>query len=111
LSSLTKVNVVGTKYVLYFRIPDGSEIITEVSKSDYEALAKKNPAVPTNPGGVFVRGEARACFDTVSGDIEEGQYAQIGQGYLLRRIGDARVYTTGLSNIQNGVIVDEEGIR
>lgn len=72
---LEQVNIIGDKYVHVFYSADNLLEI-ECTKEEYEALGLPNAGQPTPPKGyTWASSHIRKKFDTLSGDLEDGQYA------------------------------------
>lgn len=73
---LTKVNIIGFKYVHFFVNEEGHLLEVETTKEDYEQLGTSTPVNPTPPKGfTWVSSVTRMKYDTPSGDLEDNQYA------------------------------------
>jgi hypothetical protein len=76
---LEKVNIIGDKYVHVFRSINNPNQILEVetTQEDYEQLATPQHKDPVPPDGFRWDGSiVRKKYDTPSGDLEDGQYAE-----------------------------------
>lgn len=74
---LTKVNIIGFKYVHFFANQQGAILEVETTKEDYEQLGQPNPTNPVPPNGfTWISSAARMKYDTASGDLEDNQYAE-----------------------------------
>lgn len=73
---LQKVNIIGVKYVHIFRNEAGILEI-ECTKEEYDALGLPGAGAPdiTPKGYEWVTSQGRNKYDTASGDLEDGQYA------------------------------------
>lgn len=80
---LQKVNIIGDKYYHAF-LKEGSTIEyceVEITQQEYEDLALPGAGSPAVPKGfTWSHSGCRKKFDTPSGDLEDGQYAD----YLMR---------------------------
>lgn len=78
---MLKINLIGKKYLYTLRKDDTNEFVeVEFSKSEYEDLAKEGAVNPTRIGYTFFNAMERNKYDTVDGDIHEGEYADMGDG-------------------------------
>lgn len=76
---LTKVNIIGDKYVHVFQNALGEIYEVETTKEDYDQLATPGHVDPTPPEGfVWANSHSRKKYDTPSGDLEDNQYADYG---------------------------------
>lgn len=75
---LQKVNIIGTKYVHVFHKEGTNEILErETTKEGYYITTVVDPMWPKAPQGFkYVFSVTRKRFDTASGDLEDGQYAE-----------------------------------
>jgi hypothetical protein len=81
---LTKVNIVGRKWFNVFKMDDDSFKEIETTEEDFRQQSQKNPINPIIDGGIFHSSYERYKLDTPSGDLEDGQYCDNGDGYLLK---------------------------
>ena len=98
LSSFQKVTVVGTKYIDYFT--DGS--IEYSFPSDTTIVAnfdKPDSAIPSHGDLKWTGTRGYVAYDTPSGDLEEGQYAQQANGSFVVHY-PAMKYTSATSTAQ-----------
>src|SRR4030095_762842 len=71
---LTEVHIIGTKYIDYFT--DGTTITSYPGDPEIHAhIAEPNAPIPTHEGLTWVHSVGNYLYDTESGDLEEGQYA------------------------------------
>jgi hypothetical protein len=82
---LTEVNIIGTKYVDYFT--DGVQTYSFPGDPEIHAhIAEKDAPIPSRPGLTWVHSTGQYLYDTVSGELEEGQYAvQANGSYIEKR--------------------------
>lgn len=76
---LTKVRIIGTKYIDYFT--DGTSELSFPGDPEIDAhLGEKDAPIPTHEGLTWVHTSGQHLYDTASGDLEEGQYALQSNG-------------------------------
>ena len=81
---LTKVTIIGTKYVDYFT--DGTSEFSFPGDPAIDAhLGEKDATIPTHEGLTWVHTSGQHLYDTASGDLEEGQYALQSNGTYIAR--------------------------
>ena len=82
-AGLTKVNIIGTKYMDYFT--DGTNIIPFPGDPKIDAhLSEKDAPIPTHQGLTWVHTTGQYLYDTQSGDLEVGQYAVQPNGSYIQ---------------------------
>ena len=73
--TLKLVHVVGSKYIDYFT--DGTKTYSFPGNPDIDAnLNKPNAPIPSHAGLTWVSTSGMEAYDTTSGDLESGDYAQ-----------------------------------
>ena len=78
--TLKLVHVVGTKYVDYFT--DGTKTYSFPGDPNIDAnLNKPNASIPSHKGLTWVSTSGMEAYDTPSGDLELGDYAQEADDY------------------------------
>src|SRR3989344_1199373 len=81
---LTKVIVIGTKYIDYFT--DGEKEYSFPGDRAIDAhLGEKDAPIPTHEGLTWVHTIGQHLYDTASGDLEEGQYALQSNGTYIAK--------------------------
>ena len=91
------VHVVGTKYVDYFT--DGSKTYSFPGNPDIDAnLNKPNAPIPTHGNLTWVSASGMEAYDTPSGDLESGDYAQEADGSYISNV-PAYTYTEATSSV------------
>jgi len=85
---MEKVNVTGEKYVHYFKMNNDSIVEVETTEQDYLQLGQQNPVNPTIANGVWTHSMSRRKVDTVSGDLEKGQYFEEINGDIVAKLAD-----------------------
>lgn len=100
---LTKVNVIGSKYIHNFKMNDGSIKQVECTKEEYENLAKVQPNIKD---GVWLSSVQKSKCDTKSGDLESGQYFDNGDHNLSKIDGNVMVFSK--TDIVKGVLSDSK---
>ena len=81
---LTKVIVIGTKYIDYFT--DGEKEYSFPGDPAIDAhLGEKDAPIPTHEGLTWVHTIGQHLYDTASGDLEEGQYALQSNGTYIAK--------------------------
>jgi hypothetical protein len=79
---LTLVHVVGMKYTDYFT--DGTTITSYPGDPNIDAhLSDKDAPIPTHQGLTWDHTTSRLSYDTLSGDLEAGQYAISSNGSYI----------------------------
>ena len=87
---LGKANIIGNVYFHRFRMKDGSIKEVECTQGEYEALASPNPTNPTIKNGAWVMSYSNYKYDTPSGTLEDGMYADNGTTYAVKLAGKAQ---------------------
>ena len=96
-SSLKLVHVIGTKYIDYFT--DGSKTYSFPGNSDIDSnLNKPNAPIPTHGNLKWVSTSGMEAYDTPSGDLEIGDYAQESDGSYISNV-PAYTYTDATSSV------------
>ena len=76
------MHVVGSKYVDFFT--DGATIFSFPGDPSIDAnLNKPNASIPTHAGLTWVSSKGMEAYDTASGDLEAGTYAQEVNGSFI----------------------------
>ena len=94
---LKLVHVVGTKYIDYFT--DGSKTYSFPGNPDIDSdLNKPNAPIPTHGNLTWVSTSGMEAYDTPSGDLESGDYAQEAGGSYITNV-PAYTYTDATSSV------------
>ena len=97
MSSLKLVHVVGSKYIDYFT--DGTKSYSFPGNPDIDSnLNKPSAPVPTHGNLKWVSTSGMEAYDTLSGDLESGDYAQKSDGSYISNI-PAYTYTDATSSV------------
>ena len=81
---LTKVSIIGTKYIDYFT--DGEKEYSFPGDAEVDAhLGDPDAPIPTHEGLTWVHTIGQHLYDTASGDLEEGQYALQSNGTYIAK--------------------------
>jgi hypothetical protein len=95
--TLKLVHVVGTKYIDYFT--DGSKTYSFPGNLDIDSnLNKPNAPMPTHGNLKWVSTSGMEAYDTPSGDLEVGDYAQEADGSYVSNV-PAYTYTDATSSV------------
>jgi hypothetical protein len=95
--TLKLVQVVGTKYVDYFT--DGTKTYSFPGNPDIDSnLNKPNAPIPSHAGLTWVSTSGMEAYDTPSGDLEVGDYAQEADGSFITNV-PAYTYTDATSSV------------
>jgi hypothetical protein len=95
--TLKLVHVVGTKYVDYFT--DGTKTYSFPGNPDIDSnLNKPNAPIPSHGNLKWVSTSGMEAYDTASGDLESGDYAQESDGSFISNI-PAYTYTDATSSV------------
>jgi hypothetical protein len=95
--TLKLVHVVGTKYIDYFT--DGTKTYSFPGNPDIDSnLNKPNAPVPTHGNLQWVSTSGMDAYDTPSGDLEVGDYAQEADGSYISNV-PAYTYTDATSSV------------
>ena len=95
--TLKLVHVVGTKYVDYFT--DGKKTYSFPGNSDIDAnLNKPNSPIPYHSGLKWVSTSGMEAYDTASGNLKSGTYAQEADGSFISNI-PSYTYTDATSSV------------
>jgi hypothetical protein len=95
--TLKLVHVVGTKYIDYFT--DGTKTYTSPGNPDIDSnLNKPNAPIPSHTGLTWVSTSGMEAYDTPSGDLEVGDYAQETNGSYITNV-PAYTYTDATSSV------------
>jgi hypothetical protein len=81
--TLKKLNIVGEIFFHVFKDKDGKLIEVETTEEDYRQLGKKNPKNPTKEGCTWHHSYSDYKYDSASGRMEDGTYADNGNGYRI----------------------------
>ena len=96
-SSLKLVHVVGSKYVDYFT--DGTKTYSFPGNLDIDSnLNKPNAPIPSHGNLEWVSTSGIEAYDTPSGDLEVGDYAQETDGSYISNV-PAYTYTDATSSV------------
>jgi hypothetical protein len=91
------VHVVGTKYIDYFT--DGTKTYPFPGDPDIDSnLNKPNAPIPSHAGLTWVSTSGMEAYDTPSGDLEVGDYAQEADGSYIYNT-PAYTYTDATSSV------------
>jgi hypothetical protein len=95
--TLKLVHVAGTKYVDYFT--DGTKTYSFPGNRDIDSnLNKPNAPIPSHGNLTWVSTSGMEAYDTPSGDLESGDYAQEADGSYISNI-PAYTYTDATSSV------------
>ena len=95
--TLKLVHVVGTKYIDYFT--DGTKTYSFPGNPDIDSnLDKSNAPIPTHSNLKWVSTSGMEAYDTPSGDLETGDYAQEADGSYISNT-PAYTYTDATSSV------------
>jgi hypothetical protein len=95
--SLKLVHVVGTKYIDYFT--DGTKTYNFPGNPDIDSnLNKPNAPIPSHAGLSWVSTSGMEAYDTPSGDLEAGDYAEEADGSYITNV-PAYTYTDATSSV------------
>ena len=95
--ALKLVHVVGTKYIDYFT--DGMKTYSFPGNPDIDSnLNKPNAPIPSHAGLTWVSTSGMEAYDTASGDLEVGDYAQESDGSFISSV-PAYTYTDATSSV------------
>jgi hypothetical protein len=95
--TLKLVHVVGTKYIDYFT--DGTKTYSFPGNPDIDTnLNKPNAPIPTHGNLQWVSTSGMNAYDTPSGDLESGDYAQESDGSYISNV-PAYTYTDATSSV------------
>lgn len=90
---LTKITPIGEKFFHIFEMNDGSTQEVETTEENYRQLGISNPVNPTIENGIWKNSYARIKYSSTTGDIENNQYADNGDGYITK-IGNYFIQTS-----------------
>jgi hypothetical protein len=91
------VHVIGSKYVDYFT--DGTKTYSFPGDPKVDAnLNKPNAPIPSHAGLTWVSTSGMEAYDTTSGDLEVGDYAQESDGSFISNV-PAYTYTDATSSV------------
>jgi hypothetical protein len=97
MSSLKLVHMIGSKYVDYFT--DGKKTYSFPGNPDIDSnLNKPNAPIPTHGNLQWVSTTGMEAYDTPSGDLESGDYAQESDGSYISNV-PAYTYTDATSSV------------
>jgi hypothetical protein len=95
--TLKLVHIVGTKYIDYFT--DGTKTYSFPGNPDIDSnLNKPNAPIPTHGNLQWVSTSGMEAYDTPSGDLEVGDYAQEADGSYISNV-PAYTYTDATSSV------------
>jgi hypothetical protein len=96
-STLKLVHVVGTKFIDYFT--DGTKTYSFPGNPDIDSnLNKPNAPIPSHGNLTWVSTSGMDAYDTPSGDLEVGDYAQESDGSYISNV-PAYTYTDATSSV------------
>ena len=81
-----KVNIIGEKYVHVFK-KDGQISEDIITKKEYLSLSEPGAKSPAKKGWEWSLSKCCPLFDTPSGNLEDGQYADIDGKTLSNKEG------------------------
>jgi hypothetical protein len=95
--ALKLVHVVGSKYIDYFT--DGTKTYSFPGNPDIDSnLNKPNAPIPSHGNLTWVSTSGMDAYDTPSGDLEVGDYAQEADGSYISNV-PAYTYTDATSSV------------
>ena len=95
--TLKLVHVVGSKYIDYFT--DGKKTYSFPGNPDIDSNLNKPAApIPSHKGLTWVSTSGMDAYDTPSGDLEVGDYAQEADGSYISNV-PAHTYTDATSSV------------
>ena len=94
--TLKLVHVVGSKYIDYFT--DGTKTYSFPGNDIDSNLNKPNAPIPSHAGLTWVSTSGMEAYDTPSGDLEVGDYAQEADGSYIGNV-PAYTYTDATSSV------------
>jgi hypothetical protein len=95
--TLKLVHVVGSKYVDFFT--DGTKSYSFPGNPDIDSnLNKPNAPIPSHTGLTWVSTSGMEAYDTPSGDLEVGDYAQEADGSYISNV-PGYTYTDATSSV------------
>jgi hypothetical protein len=95
--TLKLVHVVGTKYIDYFT--DGTKTYSFPGNPDIDSnLNKPNAPIPAHGNLKWVSTSGMDAYNTPSGDLESGDYAQEADGSYISNV-PAYIYTDATSSV------------
>ena len=95
--TLKLVHLVGTKYIDYFT--DGTKTYSFAGDPKVDAnLNKPNAPIPSHSGLTWVSTSGMDAYDTPSGDLDVGDYAQEADGSYVSNV-PAYTYTDATSSV------------
>jgi hypothetical protein len=77
---LTKVNLLGPWFINRFKDSEGNGVIEETTEEAYKALAESGAEQPTKEGCTWLCSSETLKFDTATGKLSEGEYADDPNG-------------------------------
>ena len=92
--TLIKVNIIGMKYVHCFWKNDGTPVEVEITKEKYDQLGTSKNINPTMENAVWACSMGKRKVDTVSGDLEEGQYFEELDGNIVAKLEDGKEHVS-----------------
>lgn len=105
--SLAKKNIIG-EHAFHVFIKDGVEIRVPCSLEEYAALGLKGAGAPPTPEGYTWKLSFRDNkFDTPSGFLEDGQYAEENGRYVVKLAGHRGRISVFATDIIDDVISDK----
>lgn len=75
---------IGEKAFNVFKNQSGAEEKVEISLESYSGLGEHDSGQPSKDGCVWVYSYKSLAFDTDSGSLEDGQYADCGEHYAVK---------------------------
>lgn len=96
---------IGEKAFNVFADAEGKERRIEISLDDYASLGLERAKQPSMDGHEWRYAYKRLDFDTASGSLEDGQYADCGEHYAVKLEG-AKEVAVAKSALSDGVLDD-----
>lgn len=105
---LKEAKVIGEICYHYFKMKDGTYTRVECTRDDYDQLGQQNPKNPTLDGGEWSYSKKDNLYDTPSGDLEDGYYADVGRDSYFVKVVGYLPKDIDKSKLLDGVMDDSE---
>ena len=87
--TLNKVEKIGEQFChVFINNRDKSETVVSVTEKEYRSLAERNATMPTLSGHSWKMSVETSRFNTESGFLEKGNYADMGNGEVIINTGE-----------------------
>lgn len=109
---LQPVNHIGYQYFHVFKFPDGKKQEVPTTAEDYRQLGGTDPKNPKLKGAAWDYSYETLKFDTPSGFLEEGQYADVeGKYKSIYPIGEKTSFSVAMDDVTSDGTLKQSGFQ